>query len=339
MTLVNAETGEVVTGRVPLDDVQFDMSIYPRSEWSARTVERYAESLTAGETLPPIVVESGTSRLLDGLHRWKAHRQVGETTIEVERHVVPDGVPAKLYAASLSARHGDRMTGDDLKQVARETFTENPEFSMSTVARLLGVHRETVGRWCGDISDRRRAVTALRAVLLVRAGWSQTKAADFLGVNQSTVSRAMQDVGSDILHSDVLTEALIDLPDECESVADLLREELVFARWSDEERDLLKKMQAGETVVVNLHRHADLIGWAEDIGRYVRVDRKTQWGNPFILNEDGDRAEVIAAFADYYLPNKPSLLARLDELQGKALGCWCAPEACHADILKDEVDG
>jgi len=28
----------------------------------------------------------------------------------------------------------------------------------------------------------------------------------------------------------------------------------------------------------------------------------------------------------------PELLERLPEPKGKALGCWCAPEACHGEI-------
>jgi hypothetical protein len=69
----------------------------------------------------------------------------------------------------------------------------------------------------------------------------------------------------------------------------------------------------------------------------LRVDRATPWGNPFVLGRDGDRAAVIAAYRDRYLPSRPDLLARLGELRGKALGCWCAPLACHGDVLVTET--
>ena len=81
-----------------------------------------------------------------------------------------------------------------------------------------------------------------------------------------------------------------------------------------------------------------LIVWARAHGLFVRVDRATLWGNPFVLGWDGDRAAVIAAYRDHYLPFKPSLLRRLGELRGKALGCWCAPEVCHADVLATVVN-
>lgn len=105
--------------------------------------------------------------------------------------------------------------------------------------------------------------------------------------------------------------------------------------WSEEERSLLKRLRAGETVVVSFREHhANLVRWAQADGRLVSVDRRTEWGNPFEMPYDGDRETVIRGYAKHYLPHKPSLMSRIPELRGKALACWCAPEPCHADILK-----
>lgn len=64
----------------------------------------------------------------------------------------------------------------------------------------------------------------------------------------------------------------------------------------------------------------------------VRIDRQTKWGNPYVIGRDGSRSEVIRKF-EKYLKTKPELLAALPELTGKVLGCWCAPQACHGDVL------
>lgn len=109
--------------------------------------------------------------------------------------------------------------------------------------------------------------------------------------------------------------------------------------WTDEERDLRRQLDDGDTIIVSLRAHPHLIQWATTEGRFERVDRRTKWGNPFEMPADGDRETVIRNYAEHYLPNKPSLLDHLGDLQGKALGCWCAPEPCHADVLKREVDG
>jgi hypothetical protein len=64
----------------------------------------------------------------------------------------------------------------------------------------------------------------------------------------------------------------------------------------------------------------------------IYIGRGSKWGNPFKIGKDGTREEVIDKYREYIL-NKPELLAALPELKGKVLGCWCAPKACHGDVL------
>jgi hypothetical protein len=66
----------------------------------------------------------------------------------------------------------------------------------------------------------------------------------------------------------------------------------------------------------------------------VYCGRPSIWGNPFEIGKDGNRKEVIAKFKKYLLANE-ELVDKLPELRGKILGCWCAPKACHCDVLAD----
>ena len=70
----------------------------------------------------------------------------------------------------------------------------------------------------------------------------------------------------------------------------------------------------------------------------VYVGRPTQWGNPFVIGRDGNRDDVIAKYTTWLLRN-PQLLAQLPTLRGKVLACWCAPLACHADVLVRLANG
>ena len=54
--------------------------------------------------------------------------------------------------------------------------------------------------------------------------------------------------------------------------------------------------------------------------------------NPFVVGRDGSRDEVIAKYRAWIV-QQPGLMAALQELRGKDLVCWCAPEHCHADVL------
>lgn len=64
----------------------------------------------------------------------------------------------------------------------------------------------------------------------------------------------------------------------------------------------------------------------------VYVGRGSKWGNPFRIGRHGTRAQVIAQYRAW-LVRQPALMAALGELRGKVLGCYCAPQACHGDVL------
>lgn len=105
----------------------------------------------------------------------------------------------------------------------------------------------------------------------------------------------------------------------------------------DQQRRLrLAKMGYGQ--LANQHTDSALIKVAQAEGIYCRIDRQSIWGNPFILDEDGDRETVIANYADY-LTKKPSLRKLTHQsLRGRIMGCWCYPEPCHGHILMKEFD-
>jgi hypothetical protein len=59
------------------------------------------------------------------------------------------------------------------------------------------------------------------------------------------------------------------------------------------------------------------------------------WANYFSVKRYG-RAEALRRYEQKLrkkLRANPELLADLLELDGKILACWCAPEACHGDVL------
>jgi hypothetical protein len=72
-------------------------------------------------------------------------------------------------------------------------------------------------------------------------------------------------------------------------------------------------------------------GW----GRGPRFKRSS-WHNPYnkmFRRGEITREEAIAKYERYLLEERPDLVERLPELRGKILGCWCAPEPCHGDVL------
>lgn len=71
---------------------------------------------------------------------------------------------------------------------------------------------------------------------------------------------------------------------------------------------------------------------------YVYIGRPSKWGNPYVIGKDGSREEVIAKYR-HYIKTRPYLLDAIKvELRNKTLGCWCAPQACHGDVLAEIAD-
>lgn len=64
----------------------------------------------------------------------------------------------------------------------------------------------------------------------------------------------------------------------------------------------------------------------------IYIGRPSIYGNPFEIGKDGTREEVIDKYEEW-IKTQPDLLKNLPELKDKILGCWCAPKACHGDIL------
>jgi len=184
---------------ISISEIVWDPSIYPRQKWNTSTIDRYADAVEAGEEFPPIILEQGTNRLLDGKHRLEAYKKAGVETVPAEMHEVPEGMTAKYYAAILSARHGDRMSNTDLKTLAEEEFEAdylaNGDSTLDAQewGRSLGISKSTVYRWVSHIIERGKASRAAKAWRLSQLGWTQAEIGERLGgLDKATVSRELQ---------------------------------------------------------------------------------------------------------------------------------------------------
>lgn len=107
---------------------------------------------------------------------------------------------------------------------------------------------------------------------------------------------------------------------------------------------------------VQMHRRAG--GWRQEHADAIIVDRRTVWGNPFVIGHPGvpDAATAVELFRSAIilaefgrrrgmanatileaLPGPvPTLEAIRQVLRGRDLACWCAlDQPCHADVLLD----
>jgi hypothetical protein len=70
----------------------------------------------------------------------------------------------------------------------------------------------------------------------------------------------------------------------------------------------------------------------------VYIGRPSIWGNPFVIGQDGTRFAVITKYKEWLLNHEDRfhlIVKAQKELRGKVLGCFCAPDACHGDVLAE----
>lgn len=93
-------------------------------------------------------------------------------------------------------------------------------------------------------------------------------------------------------------------------------------------------------------------GWRMPAGA-VRVDRRTKWGNPYRVEQDGSywwcmidkengvpflsegaaRRQSLLLFREYLDQRSKLVASARSELRGRDVGCWCNLDAdCHGDI-------
>ncbi len=129
---------------VALAEIVEDYTLYPRTAVDRTHVTSLSRVLEAGGKLPPMVVEKGTLRLVDGWHRLRAYRHVLGADAKMSVEVRAYDSEAALYADALvmNAPHGKRLTAYDI--VTAITKGEKIGLTRDVIATSLSVKREYV---------------------------------------------------------------------------------------------------------------------------------------------------------------------------------------------------
>jgi ParB-like chromosome segregation protein Spo0J len=279
-----------------------------------------ADDIRKNGQLVPVWLYEG--KILDGRNRWAACKIAG---VEPKTKEYTGDEPT-AFAVSLNDRRR-HMNKGSLAAVAAEL---EPFFAADAKRR----QRDSGG-------DKKSAIA--RSVMekvpepieKKPAPPARQEAAKSVGVNDRYVSDAKKVKTEAPEVFERLKAGKITLQDAKREVAKKPTDD-----WRQDERHRQAQVNDGITVVANAAADKNLICWAEREGLAVRIDRSTRYGNPFVMNEDGDRDEVCEAYERHYLPHKPSITDRIEagDLTGKVLVCHCYPQRCHGDCLAAEAN-
>ena len=176
--------------KIPISDIIMDDEIYPRERIDQKRVGLFAENIRDDFKFEPIEVEphpdkAGKYRILDGVHRWSAYKEVGLTELEVIIRNL-DGVDPLLYAAKRAI--GPRqLTEEETKNTARRVFQNNPGLTSSEIGKAIGRSRQAVDSYIVDLRAVIQLEMDLKIFRMNRLGIPQERISKRLGVDQKTI--------------------------------------------------------------------------------------------------------------------------------------------------------
>src|SRR5882724_11606420 len=181
-----------------VNEVVYREDLYPRSLTEARMVQDYCENL---DVMPPIEVNQHHI-LIDGWHRWTAHRKAGRQTIQAMVTTTTSEMHLTELAVQRNAMHGLQLSQDDKQQYAREVYHLTPErerrAKRAALRALLSVSEKTLHRWLDRIDKDTREANQKKAWALWLAYYKLEDIAAAIDVPLSTVhdwSGAFSDFG------------------------------------------------------------------------------------------------------------------------------------------------
>jgi ParB-like chromosome segregation protein Spo0J len=273
-------------------------------------LQELADDIKKNGQLVPVWLYEG--KILDGRNRWAACKIAG---VEPKTKEYTGDEPTAFAVAMNDRRR--HMNKGALAAVAAEL---EPHFAADAKRRQRDAGKEH-GRG-------QKVVEKVPQPMPKQATKAREEAAKSVGVNDRYVSDAKKVKQEAPEVFERLKAGKITLQDAKREVAKKPTDD-----WRKDERERQGKVLTGLAVVANESADKNLIAWAESQRLAVRVDRASRYGNPFVLNEDGDRDRVCECYEKHYLPHKASIQLRIHELKGRVLICHCFPQRCHGDTL------
>ena len=172
---------------IPVNQVIFREDLYPRIKTSPETVQKYAEDLSV---LPPIELNQRLE-LIDGWHRWTAHKKANAETIPYFiTETSNDGELLEL-AIGRNAAHGLQLSQEDKRDMARKIYHATSErerdAKKKVLARILSVSERTVRDWLSRIDKDSKEARDRRIFEMWMACYTQEEIAERENVPRETV--------------------------------------------------------------------------------------------------------------------------------------------------------
>jgi hypothetical protein len=182
------------TLEITLNEIIFRDDLYPRIETSAATVQQYAEDLSV---LPPIEINQH-NELIDGWHRWTAHKKRKAETIRVTVTETANETELLELAIERNAQHGLQLSKNDKQGMARRIYHITPdqerEAKKKHLAAILSVPERTIREWLSRIDKDSKEARDRRIFDLWLSCHTQQEIAQEVGCSKTLVNEVCSEM-------------------------------------------------------------------------------------------------------------------------------------------------
>lgn len=183
-----------------LDDIDIDQNLQMRATTAEDVIEEYAEAV---DDLPPVTIITSSLEgkdswfLVDGFHRFAAHRKAGRTEIKAS-FTLGQYDDALLFAMSANYKNGMRPSDADkqrsikrlLKSAIVEQWMDSPhKLSTKRMAEATGIPKRSVERYTKEFRDLLEEKRNNKIIESHQLGKSNVAIAFELGIGEATVRR------------------------------------------------------------------------------------------------------------------------------------------------------
>ena len=174
------------TTTLKVSEVIFREDLYPRLEPDSKLIQKYAEDL---DVLPPIEVNQNRI-LIDGFHRWTAHKKMEKEDIEVTITETKSEEEIFELAIERNSKFGLQMSQTDKKKACIRLYKDGTGKKKDDISRLLSISMRTVNNHLHNIDEQLKAERDEKIRAMWFACYTQEEIAQEVNQTQKTIAEA-----------------------------------------------------------------------------------------------------------------------------------------------------
>ncbi len=177
---------------VKIDQIVFREDLYQRIKKDPVTVQKYAEDLSV---LPPIEVNQH-NELIDGWHRWTAHKKNDIQEIAVIVTQTNSDIHFIELAIERNSKYGLQLSQEDKRSIARRIYHSIPvterEVKKEKLSHIFSVSLRTIQNWLSRIDKDDKEQRDVAALNKWFACYTQKEIAKAFGITQQAIELILQ---------------------------------------------------------------------------------------------------------------------------------------------------